>query len=74
MKKKTINVQNIVSAEGMVYNDGDNVLIIETPKHKVKIHLDANDIGYVAEKLWRIIEKQQERLDYNRKCLKGGAE
>jgi hypothetical protein len=72
MKRRTVNVKGIWNIGKTVYVDGDTVLEIESEKHKIRLHLEPYDTGYIANVLWDILDKQQERLNWNKKRLNGG--
>ena len=74
MKKRTININEIYDVTGKAYTTSGSVLVIESSKHTINLHLGDFTTDYIAQALWKIIKEKQRRIDSNKDALRGEEE
>lgn len=68
---KTINVSKIWDVQSNVGSDSHATITIYTDKHKLVIHLDTDEVNYLANDLWEITRKRKAIIEQNEQSLRG---
>ncbi len=69
--RKTINVKGIEVAELSCVRNGKAVLELQGPKHKIRLHIEREDISYLSRYLWDFVKAEEKQIAEARRALRG---
>ena len=71
IKRKTINIDQILWAEIQEASNGTAVLIFHSSKYKIKLHINRDMVGYIAGHLWQFVRKEEAAITQTKIELMG---